>query len=75
MESAKIRKTASSAPRKGKLGSLDTLDLETRDWRIRIFPEIGAKIYDLIWKASARNFLWHNPRIAPGANFKCGHCI
>jgi galactose mutarotase-like enzyme len=44
---------------------LRSIELEN-DWlRISILPEVGAKIYDLVWKASGRNFLWHNPRIAP----------
>jgi len=30
-----------------------------------IFPEIGAKIFDLIHRPSGHNFLWHNPRIPP----------
>jgi hypothetical protein len=36
------------------------------DWlRASVLPEVGAKIYDLIWKAAGRNLLWHNPRILP----------
>ena len=31
----------------------------------RVLPEVGAKIYDLIWKPTGRNILYHNPRIAP----------
>lgn len=31
---------------------------------VTILPEIGAKLYDLIWRATGQNFLWHNPRIA-----------
>jgi galactose mutarotase-like enzyme len=51
------------------------------DWlRASVFPEVGAKIYDLIWKAMGRNLLWHNPRILPQAypidgnfdNYWCG---
>ena len=26
---------------------------------------LGAKLYDLHWKPSRRDFLWHNPRILP----------
>jgi uncharacterized protein DUF5107 len=51
--------------RRGKVGSLSALELENRWLKIRILPEVGAKIYDLIWKPSGKNFLWHNPRIDP----------
>jgi galactose mutarotase-like enzyme len=44
---------------------LQVLQLEN-DWlSVSILPEVGAKLYDLIWKPTGRNFLWHNPRIAP----------
>jgi galactose mutarotase-like enzyme len=44
---------------------LRSIELEN-DWlRVSVLPEVGAKIYDLIWKPSGRNFLWHNPRIIP----------
>src|SRR5215469_14973993 len=51
------------------------------DWlRASVLPGVGAKIYDLIWKAAGRNLLWHNPRILPQAypvdgnfdNYWCG---
>jgi len=36
------------------------------DWlQLTVLPEVGAKIFDLVWKPSGRNFLWHNPRIRP----------
>src|SRR5438128_9332406 len=45
--------------------ALQVLQLEN-DWlSISILPEVGAKLYDLIWKPTGRNFLWHNPRISP----------
>jgi hypothetical protein len=56
---------ASHSVRKNGLGSLTTLDLENRWLKVRVLPEVGAKIYDLVWKPTGRNFLWHNPRIAP----------
>lgn len=44
---------------------LRAIELEN-DWlRLSILPEVGGKIFDLVWKATGRNFLWHNPRIAP----------
>ena len=56
---------ASHSIRKSGLGSLTTLDLENRWLKVRLLPDLGAKIYDVIWKPTGRNFLWHNPRIAP----------
>jgi hypothetical protein len=50
---------------RGKLGSLTTVELENRWLKVRVLPEVGAKIYDLIWKPTGRSILWHNPRIAP----------
>jgi hypothetical protein len=45
--------------------SLRTVELEN-DWlKAALLPDVGAKIYDLIWKDRNRNLLWHNPRIAP----------
>lgn len=36
------------------------------DWlRASVLPAVGAKIYDLVWKPTGRNILWHNPRILP----------
>jgi hypothetical protein len=56
------------------VGGLKTIELENDWFRITILPEVGAKIYDLVWKPTSRNYLWHNPRIAPqpypiGENF------
>lgn len=44
---------------------LKTIELENDWFRITLLPEIGAKIYDLVWKPTSRNYLWHNPRITP----------
>ena len=36
------------------------------DWlRASVLPTVGGKIYDLVWKPTGRNILWHNPRILP----------
>jgi hypothetical protein len=56
---------ASHSGRQGRLGNLTTLELENRWFKVRVLPEVGAKIYDLIWKPTGKNILWHNPRIAP----------
>lgn len=39
--------------------------LENEFVRVLVFPELGAKIYDLIYKPFQKNVLWHNPRIKP----------
>jgi hypothetical protein len=39
------------------------LTLENSVLRVDIIPELGAKIYNLIYKPFDQNILWHNPRI------------
>jgi hypothetical protein len=63
-------RTQSSSPstrisQQVRTASLSTLELENKWLKVRILPEVGAKIYDLIWKLTGKNILWHNPRIAP----------
>ncbi|MEW5980251.1 MAG: DUF5107 domain-containing protein [Acidobacteriota bacterium] len=41
------------------------INLENEWLQITVLPEVGAKIYDFVSKRTGRNFLWHNPRIAP----------
>jgi hypothetical protein len=59
---------------------MKVLEMEN-DWmQVNLLPEVGGKIYDLIWKPSGRNFLWHNPRVEPRSypiesnfdNYWCG---
>lgn len=45
--------------------SLRAIQLENESLALSILPDVGAKIYDLIWKPTGRNFLWHNPRVLP----------
>ena len=62
------------------INGLQAVELENDWFRASVLPEPGAKIYDLVWKPSARNILWHNPRILPQAypvdgnfdNYWCG---
>jgi galactose mutarotase-like enzyme len=50
---------------RSRIYDLQAVVLEN-DWlRASVLPEVGAKIYDLIWKPAGRNLLWHNPRILP----------
>jgi len=49
----------------GSIHGLPAVQFENEWLAISILPEVGAKLYDLIWKPSGRNFLWHNPRIPP----------
>jgi hypothetical protein len=66
--------------RRARVGSLSALELENEWLKLRILPEVGAKIYDLISKSSGKNVLWHNPRIVPQSfpiesefdNYWCG---
>lgn len=39
--------------------------LENSQLRATVFPELGAKIYDITYKPIQKNILWHNPRIKP----------
>jgi len=49
----------------GRCHDLRSAVLEN-DWlRVSVLPDIGAKIYDLVWKPTGKNILWHNPRILP----------
>ena len=44
---------------------LPVIELESTELRATVLPDVGAKIFDLIWKPAGRNYLWHNPRIRP----------
>lgn len=54
--------------------------LENSALEVTLLPEIGAKIFDLVYRSSGHNFLWHNPRIVPQSypieanfdNYWCG---
>lgn len=48
-----------------KYRNLQVIRMENRYLRIDILPELGANIYNLIYKPADRNLLWHNPRIPP----------
>jgi hypothetical protein len=39
------------------------ITLENRYLKLDIIPELGATIYNLLYKPADRNLLWHNPRI------------
>jgi hypothetical protein len=36
---------------------------------LTVFPQLGAKIYDLVYLPLKRNLLWHNPRVPPRKAF------
>src|SRR5689334_8202181 len=48
-----------------RIHALGAIQLENEWLEVSVLPEVGAKLYDLLWKPSNRNFLWHNPRILP----------
>lgn len=80
MRRAKSPRSKTSINRRGRIASLSVVELENEWLKVRILPEVGAKIYDLIWKPSGKNILWHNPRIVPQSfpiesefdNYWCG---
>lgn len=41
------------------------LVLENAQLRVVILPELGAKIWSVIYKPADREMLWHNPRFGP----------
>ena len=45
---------------------LQTVRMENDCLSLVIFPQLGAKIYEFVHKASGTNLLWTNPRLAPG---------
>ena len=44
---------------------LGTIIVENELLRVVIIPELGGKIYDIVFKPLWKNILWHNPRISP----------
>jgi len=48
-----------------KYHGLQVVRLENELICLDVFPELGAKIYNLIHRPSDRNLLWHNPHIPP----------
>src|SRR5581483_4282870 len=64
----------------GRINDVRAVVLENDWFRASVLPEVGAKIYDLVWKPTGRQILWHNPRILPQSypvdgnfdNYWCG---
>jgi hypothetical protein len=48
-----------------RINDVQAVVLESDSLRASVLPTVGAKIYDLVWKPTSRNLLWHNPRILP----------
>jgi hypothetical protein len=48
-----------------KYRDLQVVRLENELLCIDVFPELGAKIWNLTHKPSGRNLLWHNPHLPP----------
>jgi hypothetical protein len=65
---------------KARIHGLRAVRLENKWLQVSLLPDVGGKIYDLIWKPTGKNILWHNPRILPQAypiesefdNYWCG---
>ncbi|MGA2629073.1 MAG: hypothetical protein ABSG54_02560 [Terriglobia bacterium] len=51
--------------RRARIHGLPAIQLENKWLKVSILPGVGAKIYDLVWKPTGKNILWHNPRILP----------
>jgi len=49
----------------GSLHGLRTVALENEFLRVVILPELGARIFDIIYKPLNVNILWHNPTVLP----------
>jgi hypothetical protein len=43
------------------------LVLENRNLRVVILPELGGRIWSIVYKPHNRELLWHNPRIPPAS--------
>ncbi len=48
-----------------KYRGLQVLRMENEFLRIDVLPELGAKVFNFIYKPLDRNLLWHNPYIHP----------
>ncbi len=48
-----------------QFGDIKAVILENSQLSLNVFPELGAKIYDLIYKPIRKNVLWHNPQVKP----------
>ena len=45
---------------------LQAIRLENEHLSLVVFPQLGAKIYEFVHKATGTNLLWTNPRLEPG---------
>lgn len=44
---------------------LERIQLRSQALELSVLPGVGGKIFDLIDRRSGRNWLWHNPHLAP----------
>lgn len=44
---------------------LKAVVMQNEKIRLTVLPELGAKIYDIVYLSKGVNVLWHNPRIRP----------
>jgi hypothetical protein len=47
------------------INGVPAVTIENDALRLSVLPEVGAKIYELVWKSAGRELLWHNPRVPP----------
>lgn len=43
----------------------DAITLENRELRVVVFPELGGRIWSIVYKPFNREILWHNPHVQP----------
>jgi len=48
-----------------QFNNLQTIRIENDFLSLLVLPQLGAKIYQFVHKASGTNLLWNNPRLAP----------
>jgi galactose mutarotase-like enzyme len=44
---------------------LERIQLRSQALELSVLPGVGGKIFDLVDRRSGRNWLWHNPHLAP----------
>ncbi len=51
--------------RRGTYLSYDAVTLENQEMSVVILPELGGRIWSIVYKPLDREILWHNPQIKP----------
>jgi galactose mutarotase-like enzyme len=51
--------------RSGSYPPYEAVTLENRDLRVVVLPELGGRIWSIVYKPLDREILWHNPHVEP----------